>query len=131
MGRFFPESMEDCMSYFPSTPRIDWWKRLADQMHAGTDWRLRRLQIRRHAGEVLVEAIAPDDKVRKNAERIARELIPGDFLRISIRVHPGSTDACSLRNRSANRLAAATDRSSPSIPEVLMYRRCHRLLGGR
>jgi hypothetical protein len=107
-------------------PSGAWWKQLSDHLHQRTHNRLRRLQIRAVGGRVSIQAIAPCDRVRNQAEEAAREVVPDDLLAMRIKVDGhGEIVVSDADGRST------TPASTPGLfVGQVLHRRLRRLVGG-
>jgi hypothetical protein len=120
-------------------PSGAWWKQLSTHLHERTHNRLRGLQIRAVNGRVSIQAKAPCDRVRTQAEVAAREIVPDRLLAMRIKVDdsPGS-----VANRTGERFEAnaEAESESPDTPQTgvrsrlmaseAMHRGMKRLING-
>jgi hypothetical protein len=118
-------------------PSGAWWKQLSDLLHERTHHRLRGLQIRAVGGRVSIQASAPSDRVRNQAEEAAREVVPDGILAMRIkvvgtidRVAPDSPEASEHEHPRAE-LPKSDRRIAPSLfAGQVVYRRLRRLVSG-
>jgi hypothetical protein len=108
-------------------PSGAWWKQLSNHLHERTHSRLRGLQIRAVGGRVSIQASAPCDKVRSQAEAAAREVVPDGLLAMKIKVDDPKDRPPDAVETSES--GGHTPTSSLLTGEVL-YRRMHRLVNG-
>ncbi|RIK77106.1 MAG: hypothetical protein DCC68_18015 [Planctomycetota bacterium] len=117
-----------------SLPSGAWWKQLSSHLHERTHNRLRGLQIRAVGGRVSIQASAPCDRVRSQAEAAAREIVPDALLAMRIKVegteqHGRSTAPDQLERQSPK---VEDRRGAPSLfAGQVLYRRMHRLVNGK
>lgn len=122
-----------------SLPSGAWWKQLSNHLHERTHNRLRGLQIRAVGGRVSIQASAPCDRVRSQAEAAAREIVPDALLAMRIKVDRGheqhdrsaSTERTNPERPVAAPPAVEYGRQAPSLfAGQVIYRRMHRLVNG-
>jgi hypothetical protein len=116
-------------------PSGAWWKQLSDHLHERTHHRLRGLQIRAVGGRVSIQASAPCDRVRNQAEEAAREVVPDGILAMRIRVDGSSdrkhTTSAPSPEEQRNEQQLNTRRVLPSLSAGhIVYRRLRRLVNG-
>jgi hypothetical protein len=118
---------------FPSAkPPATWWKQLAEYLHDATGHELRRLQIHCRNGAVTIQAIAPTEALKRQAEDAARNVVPANCLTLAISVaqspeakSPENGSSKKPRNRSLGRVVGGlTD------PGIAVYRRLRSLTVG-
>lgn len=118
-------------------PSGAWWKQLSTHLHERTHNRLRGLQIRAVGGRIAIQASAPCDRVRSQAEAAAREIVPDGLLAMRIQVDRNTSRQADRNTRSGPEQAEA---ASPAIPHErgapalfagqVIYRRMRRLVDG-
>jgi hypothetical protein len=98
-------------------PSGAWWKQLSTHLHERTHNRLRGLQIRAVNGRVSIQAKAPSDRVRTQAEAAAREIVPDRLLAMRIKV---DDSPASTTNRTIERFEANENEESesPDVPKI-------------
>jgi hypothetical protein len=108
-------------------PSGAWWKQLSDHLHERTHHRLRGLQIRAVGGRVSIQASAPCERTRSQAEAAAREVVPDGLLAMRIKV-----DGAPHRGDAAHADSAPGDK--PAAPALfsghVVYRRLRRIVNG-
>jgi hypothetical protein len=119
-------------------PTGAWWKQLSSHLHERTHNRLRGLQIRAVGGRVSIQAKAPCDRVRTQAEAAAREIVPDRLLAMRIKVDESPNSA--TRHAERFEVNAEGDSESPEAPPIgvrspllaseAIHRGMQRLIGG-
>lgn len=108
-------------------PSGAWWKQLSNHLHERTHSRLRGLQIRAVGGRISIQASAPSDRVRNQAEAAAREVVPEGLLAMRIRVVGANNPATEAASDEP-----AVERTLPPLCSGhMVYRRLSRLVHGK